>query len=405
VVAATAMVSVLLRPGDLVNVSKVWGIGIIGLSMIPLIGFAGQISLCQLSFAGIGAVMVAHLGHSGNPLSLLWAAAAAAVVGAIVALPALRLSGIYLALSTGAFAVAMDRWLFPLPKFTVFGHDVDIFQGGSLTIHRVRLLGLRVDGAKAYLIFGAVAFSLLAMVVVAIQRSNFGQRLMAMKDSPAACATLGLNLTFTKLAVFALSAAIAGLGGAIYGGAVQTASAGVFDFFGGLPILMVMVVAGINSIGGALACGVFLGAPVLPNLFPSLKQLQTTLVGFAGIGLGKNPNGFIASDLRPRWRVVLGQPLEVAGLAAVLVTVWLMRLLHLMGNWPYALISLAVLAVAPVVAEAWHRSPGATAAAGPASELSGPLEWLGVTRPFLPEDVAVMDRVLAVPESRAHGAA
>ena len=85
---------------------------------MPLVGFAGQISLCQLSFAGIGAVVMAHLGHGGDPLALVWAVLIAAAVGALVALPALRLSGIYLALGTAAFAVTLDRWVFTLPKFS-----------------------------------------------------------------------------------------------------------------------------------------------------------------------------------------------------------------------------------------------------------------------------------------------
>jgi branched-chain amino acid transport system permease protein len=433
VLAGTAMLSGLLGKADLVSSSKIWGIAIIGLSIIPLVGFAGQISLCQLSFAGIGAVVVAHLGNSGNPLALLWAAVIAGLVGALVALPALRLSGIYLALSTAAFAVAMDRWIFPLPRFTIFGHRFDLFQSGSLTIHRTRLFGLKVEGDKAYFIFGAVAFCLLALLVVYIRRSNFGQRLLAMKDSPAACATLGLNLTYTKLAVFATSAAIAGLGGAIYGGAIRTApggDSGVFQFFAGLTILMLMVIGGINSIGAALFGGIFVGVPLISNLqghFHSLKQLPTVLPGLAGIGLGKNPNGFIVSDIRPRWEVVFEEPAAIAILLATLFGIWVLRVMNVITNWPFALLCLAVLAVGPLVGEAVRarrlggaapvvaRLPAAATAAATigngatsvngAPELSAPLEWLGITTPYRPEDIAVMDRVLALPDMGPDGAA
>jgi branched-chain amino acid transport system permease protein len=423
VVAGAAMLTAVLSKANLVNASKTWGFAIIGLSMIPLVGFAGQISLCQLSFAGIGMVVVAHAGPTGNPLALVWAVLITGLVGAIVALPALRLSGIYLALSTAAFAVAMDLWIFPLPRFTIFGHHFNLFQAGSL----------RLDGAKVFFIFGAAAFGLVALVVVWIRRSNFGQRLIAMKDSPAACATLGLNLTFTKLAVFTLSAAMAGLGGAIYGGAIRAADAQLLDFFAGLSILMIMVIGGINSLGAALFSGIFLGTPILSNLFPTLKELPLVLAGGAGIGLGKNPNGFIANDIRPQWDVFLAEPAGLVGVIALLVAVWGVRVAHGMSNWTYAIATLGILAVAPGVMGVIHRrrvANGVPAVAdgravgtvGSATEggavpalvgagnghanggpngdgrrLSGPLEWLGINQPFQPADVAVMDDVLALP--------
>lgn len=398
VVGATLVLSTVVSKADLANLDRIWGLAIVGLSLIPLVGFAGQISLCQLSFAGIGMVVVAHLGAGGDPLAYLWAALIAALAGAVIALPALRLSGIYLALSTAAFAVLMDRWIFQLPAFTVLGHRFDLFQAGSLSVARPRLLGVGVEGFKAYFIFGAVAFSLLAMVVVGIRRSGFGQRLLAMKDSPAAVVTLGLNLTLTKMAVFALSAGIAGLGGAVYGGALRAVDAGSLDFFTGLAIIMVMVIAGINTVGGALFTGLFIGAPILSNLFPSLRQLQTVLVGLAGVGLGKNPNGFIVSDLRPRWDVLAAQPVAVAVALGVLLAVWVLRLAHFLGNWTYAGITIAVLVGAPVVAGLVRsrRPPSGFVATARSRRLSGPLEWLGVTQPIGPDDPAIVDEVLAI---------
>ena len=109
-----------LSRSDLTGYAKIFSIGIVALSLVPLVGFAGQISLCQLSFAGIGAVVMAHLGAGGNPIGLVVAAVVVcAVVGGLVALPALRLSGIYMALATAAFAVFLDRWIFNLPDFIV----------------------------------------------------------------------------------------------------------------------------------------------------------------------------------------------------------------------------------------------------------------------------------------------
>jgi branched-chain amino acid transport system permease protein len=384
VVAGAAMVASVVGRADLENISRVFGIAMIGISLIPLVGFAGQLSLCQLSFAGIGAVVMAHAGAGGNPLGLLAAAAVAGAVGALVALPALRLSGIYLALATAAFAVTMDRWIFPFPAFSIGHHRFDLFQEGSLTIPRPRLFGLRFDGQRAEFVLMAVGFCICTLVVVAVRRSTFGARLLAMKDSPAACATLGLNVTRTKLTVFAMSAALAGFGGALYGGAIRVAAASQFDFFTGLPILLVMVICGIGMVGGALACGILLGSPVLGNLLPGLPQLTLVLSGTAGIGMARNPNGFVL-EIRDRWAPLWRRIPAAAAVGVALVGVWVLRWTGVIANWPYALASIGILAAAPGLAlNRPARRP--------------PLEWAGLTRPFAPEELIDIDRAVGVPE-------
>ncbi|HZR14489.1 MAG TPA: ABC transporter permease [Acidimicrobiia bacterium] len=399
-VVGAAMMTLVIGRADLNNVNRMWGLAIIALSMVPLIGYAGQISLCQLSFGAIGAVVMAHLGGvHGNPLALLLGGVVAAAVGALIALPALRLSGIYLALATAAFAVMLDRWIWLLPKFTIFHHSFDIFQQGSLTISRVGVFGYQADSDRAYFIFGAIMFGVFALLVAWIRRSGFGHRLLAMKDSPAACATLGLNLTFTKVAVFAISAFIAGIGGAIYGGALRVAdSSQTFDFFTGLSILLVMVIAGIGSLGAAFSTGFFLGAPILANLFPSLKQLQTVLVGFAGIGLGQNPNGFIQKDIRPRYNVMVREPLSIVALVVAMIITWLLRTTGIIANYPFAIIELALLALGPQLGEYLARRRRAPEEIEPGVT---PLEWVGITEPFTADRVAEMDRALGLGDGEA----
>ena len=98
-VVGSAMLAPLLTTGELVSIGRLWGIAIVGLSMIPVIGLSGQLSLSQLTFAGFGAVAYAHLGWA-NPLGLVWAALVAGVVAGLVALPLVRLQGIYVALAT-----------------------------------------------------------------------------------------------------------------------------------------------------------------------------------------------------------------------------------------------------------------------------------------------------------------
>src|SRR5437764_348718 len=87
VLIATAVIASMVTDSNALTLMRVFAIGIIALSLVPLVGYAGHISLCQMSFAGIGAVTMAHLGPGGTPAGLVWAAVTAGLVGALVALP------------------------------------------------------------------------------------------------------------------------------------------------------------------------------------------------------------------------------------------------------------------------------------------------------------------------------
>jgi len=348
-VVATVFLATVVSSSDLFSLNRVWGLAIVGLSIIPVVGYAGRLSLCQLTFAGIGAAVVGHIGAQGNPLSLLAAAGVCAVVGLLVALPTLRLSGIYFALATAAFAVAMDNWVFPLPAFSVFGHSIAPFGTGSLVFPSFRVGGAVLSSKEGQFIAGSVVFAVLVAIVVAVRRSGFGQRLLAMKDSPAACATLGMNGRASTLGVFAFSAALAGIGGGIYGMALGSAAPDVFEFFNGLSVLLVMVVMGITSAGAAGAAGIFLGGPTLTNLFPSLTQLSSVLVGFGGVGVGTTPNGTIPGSVRPVWMAVARRKWLLVAIVAVLGAAWGLRLGGVINNWTLTVIDLVVLMIVPAL--------------------------------------------------------
>ncbi len=296
-IAVAAIFGPTLSSPTLFTANRALALGIIVLSMVPLIGYANQLSLCQLSFGGVGAITMAHVAPDGNPLGLLAAFAIAGAVGAFMALPALRLRGIYLALATAAFAVMLDRWLFTLPDIHPFGIEIPLFGiGGGINEPRIHFWGINFTSDDAYLILLSIVFTLFALLVVAIRRSSYGRMLLAMRDSEAAVATLGLRLTTAKLSVFALSAGMAGVGGALLGGVYGNASASYFTFFEGLPVLLLGVVGGIGAVSGAFI-GVFLLGlfEALGRDNPSLVNFLAVLPGLAGIGLARNPGG-LASD-------------------------------------------------------------------------------------------------------------
>lgn len=249
-ITAVALLMATVDDTYVLRLAEALGIGLVMLSLVPLTGYGGQVSLCQMSFAGIGAFMMVKLGSGGSPLGLVAAFVVAAVVGAVVALPALRLQGLYLALATMAFAVLAQNLFFNDNR--VFGDF------GSATVARVKIFGLSLSGNRVYGFVLGVVFALVGVGVLALRRSSFGRKLSAMKDSPAACATLGLSTVRTKLAVFALSAGIAGLAGALIGGINESVSSTDYAMLQSLPVLLLAVIGGINAVSGALLGGIFL---------------------------------------------------------------------------------------------------------------------------------------------------
>jgi branched-chain amino acid transport system permease protein len=307
-VAATLLIGPSLDGANLFTANRALALGVILLSMVPLIGYANQLSLCQLSFGAVGAITMAHMAPDGNPFGLVAAFGVAALVGALMALPALRLRGIYLALATAAFAVMLDRWLFTLDSITIFGVKIPLFGiGGAVTEPRVHFLGISFTSDAGQLVLTSIVFGLFALLVVSIRRSSYGRMLLAMRDSEAACATLGLRLTTTKLSIFALSAGMAGVGGALLAGVYTTAQGSTFTFFEGLPVLLLGVVGGIGAVSGVVIGTILLGLfEALGRENPSWIHFLAVLPGLAGIGLARNPGG-LASDFSNMYYAIRGR--------------------------------------------------------------------------------------------------
>jgi branched-chain amino acid transport system permease protein len=287
VVVVLALIAASLMSGiNLATTSLGLALGIVGLSMVLLTGYAGQVSLCQLTIMGVGAFTMGKVAGGSSWLGLLAAIAVSAALGALLALPAMRLRGLYLALATLAFAEAAYYAFFQNPS--VFGNF-----GGNVFVGRLGFFGMKTVGDRVELVEIAVAFGLCAIVVLAIRRSPSGRRLVAMSDSPAAYATLGMDANWSKVAVFAVSAGMAGLGGCLYAGAQGGISANDVQFLGSLTLLLLVTIVGIRTVTGALIGG--LAASWLPEAQVHLPRAFAGLAGLvAGIGivlLGRSPDG------------------------------------------------------------------------------------------------------------------
>jgi branched-chain amino acid transport system permease protein len=293
VLAAVGLAQVLPN-GSLETGARALVLGFVALSLVLLTGYGGQVSLCTLTFVGLGAYAMAKAGAGGSPLGLLAAVALSAAVGALVALPTLRLRGLYLALATFAFGQVMDIAFFG----QAFGPS------GSLPVDRISLPGLSFATPAAMFTLSAVVFAAGAVALLAVRRSRFGRRLAALDDSPAACATLGMRIDRVKLAVFAASAGAAGLGGALYGGLGAGLVSG-FDFatLSSAILLLQLRVGGIQTVTGALFAGTVTAVlPVLQQQVPSVGGLAYALTGLGALAIGRAPGGLggLLSDLGRR---------------------------------------------------------------------------------------------------------
>jgi branched-chain amino acid transport system permease protein len=279
---------------------------VIMLSLVPLTGWAGQISLAQITFVGVGAFAMAEVAGdaqswlgAGNPLGLLVAAAAAVPFGVLMALPALRLQGLYLALASMAFAVMAIPLFFAQPE---------IYGAAGRKLATPRFLGVDFGDAHNFLVLAAVLFAMLGFFVVWLRRGVFGRRLVALRDSPAASATVGVNLVWTKLLVFVLAAAMAGLAGGLLGMYRGTVGTMDFEMLVGIPFLLLLVVGGVGTVSGALIGGVstvlllIVQDEVTFAVFGVSVLVALTRIGpgLAAVGASRNPEGIVGQFTRDR---------------------------------------------------------------------------------------------------------
>ncbi|MDT0202248.1 ABC transporter permease [Nocardioides sp. AE5] len=286
---------------DLLLVGTAATYAIVMLSLVLLTGYGGHVSLAQFTFAGVGALAYAKL-DMPNLTGLLLAALVAAAVGALVAVPVLRLTGLYLALATMAFAVLMEKMLFQDER--AFGYN------GVLEAGRLEVFGLQFSSIGAHVMVMTAALILISVGLLAMRRGVLGRVLIAMRDSPAACGTLGLDMRWFRVGLFAMSAGIAGIAGALFAGLRGTIGATDFQFFNSLTLLLLVVVFGMTSVTGAVLGGVGLMLlPVLQSQQPELAGLFFALLGFGAVALGRDPNGLSNLFFRfGRWLRVMAAP-------------------------------------------------------------------------------------------------
>jgi ABC-type branched-subunit amino acid transport system permease subunit len=267
---------------------------VIFLSITVITGMAGQISLCQATFAAVGGFATAQAVHAwGLPVLLGTAIGVvlAAVVGAMLAIPALRLGGIYLALATFAFALMFDSILVPLGW--VSGGPV------PLSVPRPELL----RGDHAFLLFSIAVLAVVGVLVILVRKGTTGKFLDALRGSETAAASIGIHGSRQRVIAFALSAGIAGLGGGLLAMLdTQANYAANYAPFFGLVWLVVVVTVGVRTVDGAVVAG--LALVLLPELLKELGislEWQYVLFGLGALAYARHPEGVL--EAQKRWVV------------------------------------------------------------------------------------------------------
>jgi branched-chain amino acid transport system permease protein len=240
----------------------------IGLSLLVLTGWAGQISLGQVALAAFGAYAAAW---SGLPflLALVAGAVSGALAATLIGLPALRLRGLNLAIISLAFAVSTSSFL--LDK-RYLGKDL------PARIDRPSLLGLSLDDGRVYYYVILAFLGLAVAAVLGMRRSRTARAYIALRDNEQAAQSFGITASRARLSAFAVSGAIAGFAGALIAFADGAVDPSRFAPDFGVRLFLASVIGGFGTIAGPLLGAVYLG------VLPLLGTAGATITQFGGLG-------------------------------------------------------------------------------------------------------------------------
>lgn len=286
------------------------------LSITVITGFAGEISLCQGTFAAIGGFTVFQLADQ-HGMSVLAAAVVGAViaaaVGAALSMTFLRLGGIWVALATLAFAYFFDAVMVKLPW--VGGGGTSLLQGTRVPRPVVGPWDLADD--RAFLVLVLLVFAVVGLAVIQIRGGTVGRTLRALQGSRVAAESIGISPTRARITAFAVSAFIAGLGGALLSIHQENVNyASNFSPFAALFWLVLVISLGSRTVEGAAQAGaayalfdaVLLGGALtgwvlrseerIPGLFPLDSKWRFILFGLGTIQFARHPEGLVEHGKR-----------------------------------------------------------------------------------------------------------
>ncbi len=274
-------------------------LAVIGLSQVVVTGFTGQISLAQLTLAGVGAFTLSRLQTQLGvpfPIGPLLAAVGATIIGVVVGLPALRIRGLPVAVATLALAVGVQAIWFSNPSL----------DGGfsGAPVSGPKLFGLNL-GIGAGIGYPRMSFGVLCLIVLLLaalgtailRRSRLGASMLAVRANERSAAAAGIDVARVKIVAFAIGGFLAGLGGALMGYQQTVAAAPSFDALAGIALFAIVYLAGVTSISGGILAGVLGAGGIVFTLLNSAISLGEWYAVISGILLVftviRNPEGIV----------------------------------------------------------------------------------------------------------------
>jgi branched-chain amino acid transport system permease protein len=244
---------------------------IAGIGLMLLVGYTGLVSLGHAAFLAIGAY--AHtwfLSHGWPfPLALLKASLITGLIGALVGLPAMRMTGIYLAIATLAFAVIVEQVIVHWESVT----------GGfrGMVVPSPHLLGLDLGGSVAFYFVCLLILLACLLFALNILRSPTGRAMTAVRDSEISAQSMGIHLARTKSMAFALSAAFTGLAGGLLANKLGYVAPEAFTVLISIQLLLMVVVGGLGSLHGVIYGAIFIG--LLPQAIAMMRDVLPPALG------------------------------------------------------------------------------------------------------------------------------
>ncbi len=236
---------------------------IASLGLMVLAGFTGQVSLGPAAFIAVGAYAHALMLTAGVPLapSLLLAAAVAGLLGLMIGLPALRVSGLYLAMVTLSFAIIVEH---------VLGRWKSVTGGfNGLPVPDPVLFGQSLTTPRAFYFLCLAVLALVLLALVNLLRSHVGRAFVGVRDSEAAAYALGVWVPAYKTLAFIVSSAVLGLAGGLMAHHVQHLTPEGFGLILSLELVLMVVIGGLGSLRGAILGAILIG--LLPSMISQIK--------------------------------------------------------------------------------------------------------------------------------------
>jgi ABC-type branched-subunit amino acid transport system ATPase component/ABC-type branched-subunit amino acid transport system permease subunit len=285
------------RSSQLFTLSRIVLFAIVALSVTMLTGWAGQLSLGQAAFVGLGSMMTAALVTRGMAFGV--AAAYSVVAGVVAALvlgfPALRARGMALAVITLVFAVAGREW--------ILTHDFFTGDQAVVIVPRGSWFGIDFREQRTYYFLCLLVLGACVLMVARLRSTGLGRGIIAVRDNEEAAASFTISPPFAKLAAFGIAGGLAALAGALLGGLRVQFGPEAFGPEVSLQVVAMTIIGGLGSVGGAILGAVYvIGVPALFDNNPTVA-LATSGIGLLVLLLFQ-PGGLIEFVYRVRDRLL-----------------------------------------------------------------------------------------------------